>query len=349
MFRTTILEDRMPKRKSPQLPLEQYEPGQYPPGEFVRTEEYPDGVHVRADGKPDPRKGKLTNRQMTFAKLIVEGIYSNAECARRAGFTDNTAREYARKLLDGQHFPHVVEYITELREERQRRYGVTTIGQLERLAKLSKGAEDAGQFSAAINAEKIRSAMGGLTIDRRETINTLDQLSRDEITARLAALQQKYPQAFQIEAAPMKDITPNEPAKGPFATLFCSFSGFGIDRSGPKTLDRGPRPKVRGPWVDVGGPARRGAWTLCADRALRAVNLGPARGCPAPCAPFLLLIIEKRPEIRGPRAGGRALSGDGRGLAINGSGVSLLSPLRKCRKGRMLRAIRRMRLSLQSA
>jgi DNA-binding CsgD family transcriptional regulator len=194
MFRTTILEDRMPKRKSPQLPLEQYEPGQYPPGEFVRTEEYPDGVHVRADGKPDPRKGKLTNRQMTFAKLIVEGIYSNAECARRAGFTDNTAREYARKLLDGQHFPHVVEYITELREERQRRYGVTTIGQLERLAKLSKGAEDAGQFSAAINAEKIRSAMGGLTIDRR-----------------LAALQQKYPQAFQIEAAPMKDITPNEP------------------------------------------------------------------------------------------------------------------------------------------
>jgi phage terminase small subunit len=291
MFRTTILEDRMPKRKSPQLPLEQYEPGQYPPGEFVRTEEYPDGVHVRADGKPDPRKGKLTNRQETFCKLIVEGVYSNTECARRAGFASETASVYAGKLLNGQDFPHVVERITELREERQRRYGVTTIGQLERLAKLSKGAEDAGQFSAAINAEKIRSAMGGLTIDRRETINTLDQMSRDEITARLAALQQKYPQAFQIEAA-----------KGPFATLFCSFSGFGIDRSGPKTMDRGPRPKVRGPWVDVGGPARRGAWTLCADRALRAVNLGPARGCPAPCAPFLLLIIEKRPEIRGPRA-----------------------------------------------
>jgi DNA-binding CsgD family transcriptional regulator len=272
----------MPKRKSPQLPLEQYEPGQYPPGEFVRTEEYPDGVHVRADGKPDPRKGKLTNRQMTFAKLIVEGIYSNAECARRAGFTDNTAREYARKLLDGQHFPHVVEYITELREERQRRYGVTTIGQLERLAKLSKGAEDAGQFSAAINAEKIRSAMGGLTIDRRETINTLDQM-----------------------------------AKGPFATLFCSFSGFGIDRSGPKTMDRGPRPKVRGPWVDVGGPARRGAWTLCANRALRAVNLGPARGGPAPCAPFLLLIIEKGPRSVDLGLVGRAQSGRARGLAIS--------------------------------
>ena len=102
-----------------------------------------------------------------------------------------------------------MEYIEELRQERERRYGVTTIGQLERLYTLSVGAEEAGQFSAAINAEKIRSALGGLTIDRRETINTIDQLSRDEITTRLAALQKQYPQAFQIEAE-YKDVTPNE-------------------------------------------------------------------------------------------------------------------------------------------
>ena len=83
---------------------------------------------------------------------------------------------------------------------------MTTIGQLERLSNLSNGAEEAGQFSAAINAEKIRSALGGLTIDRRENINTLDQLSRDEITARLALLQKQYPQVFQIEGD-YKDVT----------------------------------------------------------------------------------------------------------------------------------------------
>jgi DNA-binding CsgD family transcriptional regulator len=200
----------MPKRKSPQPPLEKYEPGQYPPGEFVRTEEYPDGVHVRANGRPDPRKGKLTGRQETFCRLIVEGILSNAECARQSGYAAETAGQYAARLLNGQDYPHVVERITELREERQRRYGVTAIGQLERLAKLSEGAEKAGQFSAAIVAEKLRSALGGLTIDRRETINTLDQLSRDEITARLAALQAKYPQAFQLEGSAIKDITPHD-------------------------------------------------------------------------------------------------------------------------------------------
>lgn len=142
----------------------------------------------------------LTNRQMTFAKYVVEGIYSNAECARKAGYAPDIANKTASVLLNGRDYPHVLEYVQELREERERMYGVTQIGQLKRLQELSKGAEEAGQFSAAINAEKIRSALGGLTIDRRETINTIDQLSRDEITARLAALQKQYPQAFQIDA-----------------------------------------------------------------------------------------------------------------------------------------------------
>ena len=151
---------------------------------------------------------KLTTRQKSFAKFIVEGVYSNSECARKAGYAPDTANVYASKLLNGRDYPHVLEYIEELREERERRYGVTTIGQLERLAQLSKGAEKAGQFSAAINAEKIRSALGGLTIDRRENINTIDQMSRSEILGRLEALRKQYPQAFVIEN--MKDGTPNE-------------------------------------------------------------------------------------------------------------------------------------------
>jgi len=178
-------------------------------GKYVKKV-YPEGTAIRSNGRPDPRKGKITTRQETFCKLITEGIYSNAECARRAGFAAATSHVYAAKMLNGEDFPHVLERIQEMREERERKYGVSTIGQLKRLHDLSRGAEEAGQYSSAINAEKIRSALGGLTIDRRENINTMDQMSRDEITARLAALQQQYPQAFQIEGTPMKDVTPNE-------------------------------------------------------------------------------------------------------------------------------------------
>lgn len=147
----------------------------------------------------------LTNRQKSFARLIVDGTYSNTECARRAGFAKDTAKKQASVLLNGRDFPHVVEYIKELREERERKYGVTLFGQMKRLDELSRGAEEAGQYSAAINAEKIRSALGGLTIDRREQVNRLDDMSRADIVARLADLQRKYPHAF-IEGE-CKDVT----------------------------------------------------------------------------------------------------------------------------------------------
>jgi len=161
---------------------------------------------IKADIE-DKHDRKLTNRQMTFARHIVEGIYSNTECARKAGYAQELASKQASVLLNGRDYPHVVEYVKELREERERRYGVTTIGQLERLHQLSRGAEEAGQFSAAINAEKIRSALGGLTIDRREQINTVDAMTRDQIVARLDALKKQYPQAFELD---MKDVTPDE-------------------------------------------------------------------------------------------------------------------------------------------
>ena len=64
------------------------------------------------------------------------------------------------------------------------------------MSELSKGAEEAGQFSASINAEKIRSALGGLTVDRREQINALNDLSREQIIDRLDNLKKQYPQAF---------------------------------------------------------------------------------------------------------------------------------------------------------
>tara|TARA_A200000159_G_scaffold14442_1_gene11966 strand:+ start:15849 stop:16412 length:564 start_codon:yes stop_codon:yes gene_type:complete len=142
--------------------------------------------------------GFLTNRQKEFAKLIVDGIYSNAECARRAGYSQKVAVKYAHKLLNGKDFPLVPEHIAELRQERERKYGVTLIGQLKRLSDLSHNAESEGQFSAAINAEKIRASLGGLTVDRRENqhIHSYDQLTREEIIAQLGQLRDEHPAAF---------------------------------------------------------------------------------------------------------------------------------------------------------
>ena len=72
------------------------------------------------------------------------------------------------------------------------------MGQLKRLRELSLGAEDQGQFSAAINAEKTRSALGGLTVDRRETnhFHAIESMGREEIESRLLELRKNHPSAF---------------------------------------------------------------------------------------------------------------------------------------------------------
>ena len=157
-------------------------------------------IETRAEEIEESHGRKLTNRQREFAKNFVDGTRSNAECARLAGYADKdgNARIQAHKLLDASSFPHVSEYITELREDRERRYGVTLMGQLKRLRELSMNAEAAGHFSAAINAEKTRSALGGLTTDRRETNHFLaiENMSRQEIEVRLKELRQSHPHAF---------------------------------------------------------------------------------------------------------------------------------------------------------
>ena len=144
------------------------------------------------------RPAGLTERQKTFAKFYVEGRHSNAECARMAGYSDKSSITMASKLLNGRDFPDVVELIKELRQAAERKYGVTLMHQLKRLDELSRGAEEAGQYSAAINAEKIRSALGGLTIDRREQqhVHQLDSMTKQDIVARLTELRKSYPHAF---------------------------------------------------------------------------------------------------------------------------------------------------------
>jgi phage terminase small subunit len=141
---------------------------------------------------------KLTNRQREFARHFVDGTHSNAECARLAGYAEPSAKIQAHKLLDASLFPHVAELISELREDRERKYGVTLMGQLKRLRELSEGAEENGQYSAAINAEKTRAALGGLTIDRREMshFHSIENMSREQIEERLIELRKSHPSAF---------------------------------------------------------------------------------------------------------------------------------------------------------
>lgn len=155
---------------------------------------------------------KITMMAKTFAERFSEGNCTAAQAAREAGYSPKTAATVAYQLLNPKINPQVVEYLAYLRDVKSAKYGVSKEGMLERLHQLSKGAEDANQYSAAINAEKIRASLAGLTIDRRETVNSVDGMTKEQVIERLEDLRKKHPAAFQIiegeytEPEPIPDV-----------------------------------------------------------------------------------------------------------------------------------------------
>jgi phage terminase small subunit len=110
---------------------------------------------------------KLTDKQELFCLNIYAGM-SNVEAWINSydhGGTRKTASESASKLMAN---PRIQHRLKELRDESNRRARVTLEDHLKRLEELGRGAQDNGQFSAAINAELNRGKASGIYVERKE-------------------------------------------------------------------------------------------------------------------------------------------------------------------------------------
>lgn len=110
---------------------------------------------------------KLSDKQELFCLNIHAGM-SNVEAWINAydhGGTRKTARESSTRALQN---PKIQYRLKELRDESNRRARVTLEDHLKRLEELGRGAQDNGQFSAAINAELNRGKASGIYVERKE-------------------------------------------------------------------------------------------------------------------------------------------------------------------------------------
>ena len=138
---------------------------------------------------------KLTDQQMRFAYELItnEGRTTANECAIDAGFSKDSARQYASKLQNPKLYPLVVKYIGELREEWQKKYEVTYDKHIGELAKIRQEALKKGAWSAAVNAEVARGKAAGLYIEQK-IIRTgkLEDLTTEELEARMKQIIDDY-------------------------------------------------------------------------------------------------------------------------------------------------------------
>ena len=138
---------------------------------------------------------RLTEMQMNFAHEIVsnEGRKNGYECAKSAGYAEDSARVRASELQNPKLYPLVVKYIGELREEYQKKYAVTFERHISELGKIRQDALKKGAWSAAVNAEVARGKAAGLYVEQK-IIRTgkLDDLSADELEARMKEIIDQY-------------------------------------------------------------------------------------------------------------------------------------------------------------
>ena len=147
---------------------------------------------------------KLTEQQMKSAYELVtnEGRKTATECAVDAGFSKDSARQYASKLQNPSLYPLVVQYIGTLREEWQKKYEVTYDKHIAELSKIRQEALKKGAWSAAVNAEVARGKAAGLYIEQK-IIRTgkLEDLSTEELEKRMKQIIDDYSPILDVESS----------------------------------------------------------------------------------------------------------------------------------------------------
>ena len=151
---------------------------------------------------------------MKFAHEIVtnEGRKNGYECAKAAGYAEDSARVRASELQNPKLFPLVVKYIGELREEYQKKYAVTFERHISELGKIRQDALAKGAWSAAVNAEVARGKAAGLYIEQK-IIRTgkLDDLSEEELNKRISTIRDDH--ALLMEKTEAKKEPKNKKPK----------------------------------------------------------------------------------------------------------------------------------------
>jgi len=134
---------------------------------------------------------RLTVKQRMFVKIFTEneGRLTPTECARQAGYSEDSANVTASVLLNGKRYPHVVGAIVKRRAEIEKTHEVKLQKHVQELARLRERSLTEKSFSAAVNAERLRGQAAGLYIDRKEIrTGTIDSMSREEVLKQLKEL-----------------------------------------------------------------------------------------------------------------------------------------------------------------
>jgi len=128
----------------------------------------------------------LSDLEKKFCEGIAAGK-GKREAAIDAGYSPVSAHVQAARNLKKD---KIIQYIDRLRTDVRRLTNESVSKEVERLVLLSKDALKDSQYSAAVNAIRLKAQLLGFFVEKKEIkTNSLDQMSEDELTQYLAQIQ----------------------------------------------------------------------------------------------------------------------------------------------------------------
>ena len=153
------------------------------------------------------QKRTVTAQQWKFIQELVtgDGRVTMAQAAMAAGYSESAASDKAYELTDPRKNPHVVAAIQQYRRDLAERYGTTFDRHMRDMQIIRDKALEAGNYSAAVQAEYRRGqALGTIYVERKEIRHgTIDSMSAEEVRRKLEEIKLMYGDPSQVI-----DVTP---------------------------------------------------------------------------------------------------------------------------------------------
>ena len=129
----------------------------------------------------------------SMEKKFCEGIASGKgkrQAAVEAGYSETSAHVQAARNLKKD---KIIQYIDRLRGDARRLTSESVSKEVEKLDKLYVDACDKKQYTAAVNAIRLKSQLLGFLVEKKEVQHsTLDTMSDDDLTKFLDQIKQDH-------------------------------------------------------------------------------------------------------------------------------------------------------------
>ena len=141
---------------------------------------------------------QLTEMQKEFARLHVENSFgkaalSNTDCAIKAGYAPESAYTRAYELLNPKICPHVVKYISNLKDDFRKKNNIDPDKHMGRLHHLGLKAEENKMYGIAGQMEIARGKVAGYYVEKKMSLHkNVEDQTEEELEEKMKNILDQY-------------------------------------------------------------------------------------------------------------------------------------------------------------